>query len=210
MSWKCTSCNAENNDDIVRCSCGYEVTIYANSKPRELNTPKTESMFYVVSVKKLTILNLSTLGTYQLYWNYKNWSIYRSASKEDIWPIPRAIFSMFFIHSLLRLVYEKIINTEKSIKVDPRSYATPLVVLILISNSLDRLANKSIGSPYTDIASLAILIPLTLQFRQAQIAINIACDDSNGASNREFTTANYVWIVIGLILWGLAIWGIAA
>lgn len=210
MIWKCTACNSENNDEVIRCSCGHEVSIYANSDPREPDIPKDESMFYVVSANKLTVLNLSTLGIYQLYWYYKNWSIYRSTSKEDIWPIARAMFSIFFIHSLLRLVYDKIINTAKSIKVDPRSYATPLVVLILISNTLDRLSNKSIGSPYTDIASIAILIPLTLQFRQVQIAINFACDDSDGASNREFTAANYAWIVIGLILWGLAIWGIAA
>lgn len=206
MVWKCTACNSENNDDIVRCSCGIEESIYQKSELKKPDNSKTESMFYVVSVKKFTVLYLATLGLYQLYWFYKNWSIYRSASKEDIWPVPRAIFSIFFVHSLLRHVYEKIINAEKSIKVDPRSYATPLVVLIIISEVLDRCAKKSIGSPYTDIASIAILIPLALQFRQVQIAINIACDDSDGASNREFTSANYVWIVLGFILWGLVIW----
>ncbi len=56
--------------------------------------------FYVVSPKKFTVMYVGTLGFYGFYWMYKNWSIYRVASGEKIWPIARAIFFIFFLHSL--------------------------------------------------------------------------------------------------------------
>ena len=167
--------------------------------------PQTGAMFYIVSVKKFSVLYLATMGFYQLYWFYKNWSLFRSATKEDIWPAPRAIFSIFFVHSLLRHVYEKIVGAGKTIEVNPQSYATLLVVLLVISNGLERAAQKSIGSPYTDIASIAMVFPIFFQLRKAQIAINLACDDTDGASNKEFTTVNKMWITLGLIWWGLAL-----
>lgn len=36
-----------------------------------------EPMFYVVSKRKFTILFLSTIGLYYLYWFYKNWDRYQ-------------------------------------------------------------------------------------------------------------------------------------
>lgn len=170
----------------------------------------SEPMFYVVSPKKFTILFLTTLGMYSMYWFYKNWNLYRAHTTEKIWPVPRAVFSIFFIHSLFRHIHTQIVSTQRSIKFNPQSSATLLVGLIIISNLLDRIAGKSIGSPITDILSLAMLAPLLGQFLKAQAVINLACDDEDGSDNSTFTTANYIWITIGLAFWGLYIFGMVA
>jgi len=176
----------------------------------EISNATSEPMFYVVSSKKFAILFLATSGLYTVYWFYKNWSRYKTQTQENIWPVPRSIFSIFFVHSLFRHIHEKISRTQKNIQFDPQSSATLLVGLLIISNLLDRAAAKSAGSPYTDILSIIMLAPLLVQFLKAQAFINLACDDADGSSNSLFTTANYIWIAIGIVLWGLIIIGVVA
>ena len=39
--------------------------------------------------------------------------------------------------------------------------------------------------------------------------INVACNDRTGTGNVRLTVANDAWIVIGAILWSIAILGLA-
>ena len=66
----------------------------------ETSVEKGDKQFYVVSVKKFTILFFFTIGMYVLYWFYGNWKRYKAYSGKNIWPVPRAIFAIFFTHSL--------------------------------------------------------------------------------------------------------------
>jgi hypothetical protein len=178
--------------------------------PQTLDKP----MFYIVSKQKFSVLFVATLGLYAVYWFYKNWSSYKdnvplaSTGSSTIWPVPRAIFSVFFIHALFREV--KAYGEEKSEVAawSDNAHATTLVVLIVLSNAFDRLANKAIGSPATDILALLFIVPLLFQYRKAQEMINIACNDTEGASNSAFTLANYAWIVVGVIFWLLVAMGL--
>lgn len=170
--------------------------------------------FYIVSRKKLAILFMATLGMYSVYWFYKNWSNYKNRMSDkfdddrSIWPVPRGIFAIFFIHALFREV--KAYGGDKATvsEWNNESQATKLVLTMIVSNVLDRLSYRSIGSPYTDIASLLILAPLLAQLLSAQQMINASCGDPNGESNSRFTNANYAWIVLGLLIWILVIFGI--
>jgi hypothetical protein len=169
--------------------------------------------FYVVSRKKLVILYLATFGLYSVYWFYKNWSNYKHSTApnfnpdREIWPAPRGLFSIFFIHALFGDI--KLYGHAKAMVADwnAGSQATRLVLTMIVSNVLDRLSYRSIGSPYTDIASLLILAPLLSQFLSSQHMINVSCDDPDGESNSRFTTANYVWITLGVIWWIFVIIG---
>lgn len=165
--------------------------------------------FYVVSKKKLILLSAFTVGFYQVYWYYRNWKLQKLATGEKIWPVPRAIFSIFFVHSLFRAV-----NDKKEGGAVPREgwnhgrTATTIVILVIVSRLLDRLASQSIGSPVTDLLALLILVPTIACFASAQTRINEACGDPEGESNNKLTVANYVWIVIGLLFWALVAIGI--
>jgi hypothetical protein len=169
--------------------------------------------FYVVSRKKLAILYMATLGLYGVYWFYKNWSNYKHRTSDNsdfdrsIWPVARGIFSIFFTHALFREVKAYGRDKAKVAEWVNESQATMLVLLMFVANVLDRLSFRSVGSPYSDLASLVILIPVLSQLLGAQDMINTSCGDPDGTSNSRFTKANYAWIVVGLLIWVMAIVG---
>lgn len=170
------------------------------------NSNSLDNEFYVVSGKKFAALFFSTMGLYAVYWYYKNWSLYKGRHNADLWPVPRAFFSIFFIHSLFEKVHTKLVLSNVEVNWNYQSHATVLLLIQIFSNLLDRLAYKGIGSPITDIVSLLSLLPLGWQFYRVQVMINRSCQDAKGSRNAEFTTANYLWIAIGLFFWVTSIY----
>ena len=175
----------------------------------DLSTDSSSSIekFYVVSIKKFTILFFSTVGIYTVYWFYKNWQQYRMRTDEDIWPVPRGIFSIFFAHSLFNNIQEDLVKNSQNFNWNPGLLATGYVVFSIISNVADRLAGKDIGSPWSDMISFLMLPVIYIILVQAQKAINISQNDRDGVSNDKLTFANYFWVLTGLSLWALAIVG---
>lgn len=168
------------------------------------SNPADTAEFYVVSKKKMILLFVATLGIYQVFWFYQNWRLHKLASGGNIWPLPRAIFSIFFVHSLFRAVNARL--ESGSVGSTPWNHsqqATIIVLLLIASHILDRMASKLIGSPITDGLSLLLLWPLATCFASAQVRINEACGDPLGESNSKLTVANYVWIVLGVVFWAL-------
>jgi hypothetical protein len=172
-----------------------------------------EPMFYVVSTRKLAILYVATFGLYALYWFYKNWDRYKDAWPyasevgSTIWPVPRAVFSVFFVHSLFRKVKTHGEDKPAVARWSNMLDATQMVLLLLVASFLDRAARNSLGSPYTDWLSLAILAPLLFQFVKAQRMINLSCGDPAGTGNSGFSKANYAWIIVGGLWWVLVLIG---
>lgn len=170
--------------------------------------------FYVVSPRKFTILYLATFSLYAIYWFYKNWANYRdwrqaTPADASIWPVPRAIFSIFFIHSLFRKVKHVGQHSAVVQAWGNTVHAWLLVAFMLVSSVLDRLSSKGIGSPITDIGSLVMLVPMLFAFLPAQRMINQACKDPGGTGNNQFSGANIAWVVLGCIMWLLALFGLA-
>ncbi|MEO7497132.1 MAG: hypothetical protein ABIT83_06315 [Massilia sp.] len=161
--------------------------------------------FYVVSLVKLTVLFIVTLGVYQLFWFYKNWSNYKlhcqisGNGNGKIWPVPRALFSVFFVHSLFRKVAEHAEANLRPLTWQAGSQATLMVVLLLVSAFAGRFSEVGIGAPFSDILTLLVMVALYFSMRSAQKQINASCDDPEGASNSEFTGANYFWIILGAL-----------
>lgn len=175
----------------------------------KVETRVEKTQFYVVSIQKFTVLFLSSLGFYTVYWFYRNWKQYRDYTGQKLWPVARAIFSIFFAHRLFAEVDKSLSENGRVFRWLPAAQATAYVVLSIISKTLDRLAFKEIGSPYTDALSLLILPFLYFALITPQRAINHSQGDPDGSSNNNFTTVNYVWIVIGIALWALSLLGLA-
>lgn len=186
-----------------------ENNIYAAplSNLDEPQTAGAEARFYVVSSGKLLTLYFLTLGLYQLYWNFKNWSLHNRATDAGVWPLPRAIFAVFFTHSLFRHIagYDA---TGKRGDWASSGAATGMVVLLIIGNILSRLSWKGIGSPTVDILSLLMLVPTGLLLKRVQAEVNARCGDPDGRGNARFTAANIAWCVAGGLFWGLALLGL--
>jgi hypothetical protein len=57
--------------------------------------------YYPVSTTKLVVLSILTGGIYEIYWFYKNWKVIKERDSSDIWPFPRAVFSVLFYYPFL-------------------------------------------------------------------------------------------------------------
>ncbi len=163
--------------------------------------------FYVVSMNKFTLLFFITLGSYLLYWFYQNWRLVKEREGLSIWPVPRAIFSIFFTHTLFERVEQQLSHRE-GVTWNGSLMATLYVLFSITSSVLDRLSFNEIGSPTTDILSLLILIPLWQIVASAQRKVNLVCDDEQGTSNSSLTAVNWIFILLGAVLWLLVIVGL--
>lgn len=166
--------------------------------------------YYVVAKNKFLLLSISTLGIYFLYWMYKHWANQNAANNEDLWPIPRAIFYIFFTHSLFKRIHTTLEEKGRSFAWSHFSMATVFVVFALLGNVLDRIQwnEAMVENIMLSFLSLLTLAPMIWSGLQAQMAANLACDDPHGDQNADITPANTFWIIFGLLLWGLVLIGL--
>lgn len=168
--------------------------------------------FYVVSHKKFLVLMTVTFGLYSIYWFWKHWHTWKNTADPsistdvNIWPIPRALFNIFFIHSLFKKFHQ--IAEIKAGKGLPNiNNAATIYVLTAIFNSV---SSKMLADLPIFLDFLSILIFLALFYWslwQGQQQANIACNDEQGSGNDAFNGVNYVFIVLGVILWLLMLVG---
>lgn len=141
-------------------------------------------IFFHVSLTKLLVLSICTLGLYEVYWFYKNWQLIKRREASDIVPALRAIFSVLFCYSLFQKVEQE---AEKSNA--PSIAAGPLAIGWIVVTVLWRLPD-----PYWLISFLAVLFMLPVQ--HAANAVNAyAAPDHD--PNRRFTAWNIAAVVIG-------------
>lgn len=168
--------------------------------------------FYVVSTRKFIMLFIGTLTLYAFYWFYKQWACLRDSAPvgsddRDIWPSLRALFALFFVHSLFREVKQHSVAGSALEGWENGAHATFMVILLLATSTLDRLSAREIGEPVTGYLLIALMLPLLFLYYKAQGLINIACGDPAGAANSKLTVANYAWLVLGAIIWLLILAG---
>ncbi len=165
---------------------------------------KSESEFYVVAVQKFLLLSILTLGIYFIYWFYKNWKNQMMATGEKMLPVMRAIFSIFFTFPLFQRIDSKLQQKET----DYVWSATGMAILYIVTSIIGQFTSYMEGS-------VAMQMTMTLGFfafsvyalYKAQVAINIACDDPEGATNSAYSGANILWMVVGTAFILLAIFG---
>lgn len=165
--------------------------------------------YYVVSVRKLTVLYFATLGLYSVYWFYKNWSRYSRFHNAGLWPLPRGLFNIFFAHSLFHNVQLTLERRGEVYGWTPSGLATGYVALAIASHICEQLSQNGIGFPFTSFASLLGLPLMFLCLMGAQRAINTSQGDPAGTANNRFTWVNYVWVILGVVFWALAATGLA-
>lgn len=156
-----------------------------------------DDRFYVVSPRKMMILTLATAGLYILFWNFKHWSNYRHVTGESIWPLPRAIFMVFFTHSLIH----KIEDHDVTGKRPAWSGDGPATGIVLISIADYILSLVGTGSRLVSLINAFLIIPIALLMKAVQGEVNARCGDPTGSSNDSLTGANIGWCVVGGLIW---------
>ncbi len=165
----------------------------------------TDAYFFVVSVAKLIIMMIGSVGLYGIYWFYKNWKSYKFRHEVSLWPIPRAIFSIFFAHSLFYKIDTALNDNNVEYDWSPGGLATAYVIFSLCSSVFDQLSYREIGLPYVDYLSALALFVICYCLVQVQKAVNIFNGDVEGSTNNKITFGNVVLLVVGLLIWGLVI-----
>lgn len=184
--------------------------IYSPPEAELNNAAENETIneFYVVSPGKFWLLFICTFGFYHLYWHYKHWSCYRQTHDDDSWPIARAIFSIFFTHALFNAIDYRMLADKKEYDWHPTLWATLYVITTLVYRLTDRVIAKDQLIAGWEILGLCMIPVLGFFLSRAQIAANIAVNDADGSSNNRLTGLNYLWMALGLVVWGLAFIGI--
>jgi len=173
----------------------------------QTNEASRSEVFYVVARSKMAVLFFATLGLYSIYWFYRNWKAQKLAHGESMIPVMRAIFAIFFTHSLFSRVEQQLLDNGVRYPWDPILMATVYVMIMIGSAVLNYLSTNYIGSPYTDLATLVVPVAEFAVLYKVQRAINTACGDPDGAGNCHYTPANIIWIVIGVGFWAMTLFG---
>jgi len=172
------------------------------------NIEQAMPQLYVVSLNKFLVLFMGTSGLYMLYWFYKQWALYKQSVNGNQIPVLRALFPIFFVHSLFNKLTA--LYTQKSGKQSSalQTAATLFVVVGVISFFTGNVSEESAWKPFLLLLNLFFTPILCWFCYQAQWFINYISDDLEGESNKTYTPANYVWLVIGAFFWCMYIIGL--
>ena len=190
----------------------------------EIKTVKTESdnsryrkstVFFPVSEGKLITLYILSFGLYGVYWFYKNWSLQQGAMEKKIYPMWRAIFYIFFTHSLFNRIHQNATHLRNEHKFNASLLATIFVAAIVVSNILDRLSintglMENTSNTVTSIISFALFFLSTYPLVKVQATVNRINNDILGYLNHKYSLWNYVLIVLGSVAWLLMAMGFLA
>ena len=178
-----------------------ETNVYAAPEAELSNPDARTGFFYVVSPRKFTLLFFLTMSVYLLFWFYEHWRRYKVQTGGTQWPVPRALFNIFFTHSLYNRIDERLKIQELAFNWSPSVLATLYVIFQVVTNITDQLSSRFIGSPLTDIAAILLLPVIYFCVLPAQKAANLAEHDAGGESNDNLTGLNWLWMILGGLLW---------
>jgi hypothetical protein len=140
--------------------------------------------FFDVSLPKLAVLSVCSLGIYEMYWFYKNWQIVRARERSDISPLWRAGLGFIFCYAMFKRVREYDAQTGGSAALPAGALAAGWIVVTCLWQLPDR---------YSLAANLSCLFMLPVQ--AAANRINGIADPRD--RNTRFTLWNWLTVALG-------------
>lgn len=170
------------------------------------NTAGTDTAFFPVAEGKLINLYILSFGLYGVYWFYKNWKLQQQYMDKKIYPLLRAIFSIFFIHSLFKRIDRSATQLEPQHRFKANVLATLFVLTIIMSHVLDRLSVSTqltavLPKNWIIVASLMLFLFSSYPLVKVQATVNRINHDMLGYLNHKYSLANYALILFGGIFW---------
>ncbi|GAB4029362.1 hypothetical protein [Spirosoma gilvum] len=167
------------------------------------NYDDAESIPYIRSqpVWVFCLLSFFSFGIYTIYWFYKNWAFFRDVYEWDIYPFWRAIFSIFFVHSLLEHIND--LAVEKGHPgISSNGYASGFVVLAIVQRFVDRVLPDALALTALCIPPFLFLIPTVKQ-------LNYIYEKAYPNDHRPaLGPGEFIILILGGIIMSLAITGL--
>lgn len=173
------------------------VSLPPPATPAEIDAYRAAPHF-AVSLSKLTVMSLFTLGLYEVYWCYKQWQAERQREHADLSPFWRAFFAPLWGFSLFPRIQGRAAKHGVTTSWSP----TALALCFLLLNAAWRLPD-----PYW-LVSIFSFVPL-LFVQQSVNALNAAIAPEADRNDR-YSGKNVFIIVVGAILLLLVILGALA
>ena len=189
------------------------------TQPDDVENIEAENQpeFFPVSEGKLITLYILSFGLYGIYWFYKNWKLQQPKMDKKIFPVMRAIFSIFFTHALFNRINKSAENQnlEQKHKFNANLLATIFVAAVIIGNLLDPVSMstsilESLTSKTVITASLVIFIISVYPMVTVQATVNRINNDILGYLNYKYSLWNYLLIVLGALIWLMLAMGLLA
>lgn len=199
----CPNCNSSNLNVDGRCSCGYS---FSNVQTVASGVSEYDGPLYLfISKKRLILMSILSLGLYETYWIYKNWSFVKKRMKSDIQPFWRGIFGIFYCHGLLKTIHDDPeLNKIESPQFSPSTLATWWVITNILGNLVNRATNKidNIGLQLFGLF-ITVLTSLTCMFfLPVQEYINEVHERLGYTEKYDFWSSGHiVCLVLGVIAW---------
>jgi len=176
---------------------------------------ENETPFFPVSEGKLITLYILSFGLYGIYWFQQNWKRQQPMMDKKIYPVWRAIFSIFFTHSLFKRIDQQAVHLPQQHKFNANVLATFFVAAIVVSHVIDRLSintdiNQSITNTTLIITSLVIFLFSAYPLAKVQATVNRINNDMLGYLNHKYSAWNYVLIILGIVSWLMLAMGLLA
>lgn len=182
----------------------------ADVQQKPTGSDQRRQAFYVVSPQKFIVLYFATFGLYGIYWHYKHWAYQKEALALDIWPVPRGLFNVFFVHALFNAADQQIKPDNKAWAWNPSSLATAWALLWIAERVLGQLVQSGQMSAAGSVIGVLTMPVMAYIGFQAQYTFNFAENDPKGESNSQFTQLNFIWVAMGSLIWSLAGLGLYA
>lgn len=184
--------------------------------PLENNNDTESSLeYFPVSEGKLMTLYILSFGLYGIYWFYKNWKLQQPKMDKKIFPLLRAIFSIFFTHSLFNRINKSAEHLEQKHKFNANLLATFFVAAVVLGNLLDRISAstgvlENLSNNTIIISSLVIFLLSAYPLAAVQATVNRINNDMLGYLNHKYSMWNYLLIAFGVIIWVMLALGLLA
>jgi len=153
--------------------------------------------FFPVSVLKLVVMSICTLGLYELYWFHGNWVLIRDRESSTISPARRTLFAVLFCYPLFSRIRDFAASSQTRTRLPALPLAAGWVLLSLFSRLLP--------APYTLLSLLAVVFLVPVQLAANRSNSQVA---PSHKANRRLSAWNWMVVVPGGLLVLLALAGI--
>lgn len=155
------------------------------------------AQFYVVSMRKFTLLFLLTAGLYGVYWFYRMFKTMQQVQQRELLPILRALFAFLFVLGLFSFIHRE---EQKSPNAKPWNpdflgwvFAASCLVQLVFN-----LVNLGLGPVGLFVIFIITVFGQFYPVYQVQLAVNRMAQDPFGRVNAQLSTTNMLWILFGV------------
>lgn len=194
----CERCTAPLGSALECAYCGAQVALPAvvYHPPAADDADAGEGVaLHAMSLTKLVVLSLCTLGMYSLFWIYRNWRLRNEWRGRGISAPMRTIFAPLFLPSLLNDVRDEAAAVGEEVGWSAGLLAMGYFAMNVAARLPDPLWLVSV-------LNFAVLVPVQRTINRAN-----ARSPRPSPVDTRFTGANWAWIVIGGLFLLLAILG---